>query len=238
MDELGDSVERLTAALGEDIYIGSGASNEMTGLVTTNGALMDTGTYAGIDRSDNALAQWKGNVLANSGTARPLTRPLMRSMRKTIYEKSGFKPDLIVTSPAQFANYGELFGEQRRYLTEIRLAGLGKITLDAGFEALEFDGIPVIEDQFCPDDMMLFLNTRFVDICHLPDGPNEFNGAKGMVDLQGTPEEQLGMARVPLQARLQPLAVQGDAMPYALFCYPQVRCKRPNACGVIDDLAV
>jgi hypothetical protein len=61
--------------------------------------------------------------------------------------------------------------------------------------------------------------------------------SRGQISLHGTPEEQYGAAATKLTARVQPLAITGDALKFALYCYPQVQLKRPNTCGVIEDLA-
>jgi hypothetical protein len=233
IDELGDCVERLAKGIAIDIYSGSGAANFIFGLVATGGGIMDTGTYAGIDRA--VQAQWRGTVMSNGGTPRALTFDLMREMRRRIYNASGLKNDLIITTPELHEKYGKLFGQQRRYVTEIRMRGQN-ITLDGGYMMLEFDGIPVLEDVDCPASRMLFLNTRFVRVLQLPDQADNVNQSMGMIGLSGTPEEQLGQPTAKLTARINPLGRTGDTYKFQLICYPQLQVRRPNSCGVITDL--
>jgi len=238
LDELGDSVERLASRLNIDFWSGDGTGENMFGLLAAAGGLQDSGVYAGIDRA--AVAQWQGNVLDNAGTGRALTFDVMREMRRTIYEASGEKPDLIVCSPALHEKYGRLFGAERRYVDQIRMRG-NTIRLDGGYQVLEFDGIPVIEDKDCPTEsatqhQMVFLNSRHVEIMQLADQSDRVNNGLSMARLGGTPEEHMGSGEFGLQARVQPLAITGDAYKFALYVYPQVCVKRPNACGVIKDL--
>jgi len=233
VDELGDCVERLAKGIAIDLYTGAGGTDQIFGLVATGGGIMNTGTYAGIDRA--VRTQWQGTVMANGGTPRALTFDLMREMRRRIYNASGLKPDLVVTTPELHEKYGKLFGQQRRYIQEIRLRGQ-TITLDGGYQMLEFDGIPVLEDVDCPSGHMIFLNTRYLKVCQLPDETNEVNQSMAMIGLAGTEEEQLGTPGRRIRARINPLGRNGDLYRFQLICYPQLQVRRPNSCGVITDL--
>lgn len=233
VDELGDCVERLAKGIAIDLYTGTGATDHIMGLVYTGGGIMSTGQYANIDRG--TYPQWAGTVMSNGAIGRALTFDLMREMRRRIYSASGLKPDLIVTTPELHEKYGKLFGQQRRYVQEIRLRGQ-TITLDGGYQMLEFDGIPVLEDVDCPEDNMLFLNTRYVRVLQLADQVDSVNNSMSMVGLAGTPEEQLGQPSSKLTARINPLGRDGDSYKFQLICYPQLQVRRPNSCGVITDL--
>lgn len=233
VDELGDCVERLAKGIAIDLYSGSGATNVIMGLVASSGAIMSTGTYAGIDRG--TYPQWAGNVMSNGAVGRALTFDLMREMRRRIYVASGLKPDLIITTPELHEKYGKLFGQQRRYVTEVRMRGQN-ILLDGGYQMLEFDGIPVLEDNDCVTGDMLFLCTRHIKVQQLADQADAINQSMSMVGLAGTPEEQFGQPNAKLTARVNPLGRDGDVYKFQLICYPQLQVKRPNSCGVIQDL--
>lgn len=233
-DELGDSVERLAKGISQALYTGDGSPDAIMGLCdNTAGALLDTGTYAGINRVTRP--QWAANVDDNGGVGRALTFDLMRDMRTQIYTASGLKPDLIVTTPALHGKFGSLFGQNRRYVQDIYLRGQ-KITLSGGYGALFFDDIPVVEDVDCPVGEMLFLNTRLMDIRQLPDPAQAISQAMGSVTVQGSEEEQFGAPTGKLTARINPLARSGDKFKFQLICYPQLRVRRPNAFGRIKDL--
>ena len=231
-EELSESITRLAVAIAYDLYVGTGATNHINGLVTatsTAGALAATGTYATIARS--GYAQWAGNVLSNGAVERALTLELMRDMDRTIYTASGKNADLIVCGPLAHEAYGNLLGQPRRYVQDVTVRGI-KITLDGGFKSLEFDGVPVIRDSLCPAGYMLFLNTEQVHLKQPPMMP----GNRGMVALAGTPESQFGAGSMKLTAKVKALAETGDHVKIALFAYPQIQVKRPNACGMISDL--
>lgn len=237
--ELMDAVQRLTKNMARDIWTAAGSGGAMTGLfggstLQTNAPLSASGTYATINRS--TYAGWSSNVLSNGGTPRALSFQLMRDMRRTIYDACGEMPDLIVCDSFQHEKYGMLFGDQRRYVQDITLRGQ-KFTLDGGYKALEFDGIPIVCDSNAPAGQMTFLNTQYVKVCQVADGVDEVNGSKGMMRLAGTGEEQFGDGQTSLFCRINPLAKTGDAYKFHLCLYPQVKVQRCNAQGVLADLA-
>lgn len=236
--EAGEAARRLAAAVNSALWTGTGASNQLNGLYsttgTTYGALIATGTYAGISRS--TYSEWACNVDAGSSVNRELSLDLMRDMRRTIYTASGLMPDLIVTDPIQYEKYGRLFGTQRVYYQDINLQGKGRITLDGGFQALMFDGIPVIQDKDHPSGKMSFFNTNFCYLSQLPYDPAMADGG-GDVALAGSAEEQFGEGSTKFSAKIIPLARTGDSKLFELVCYPQIVVERPNTCGSITYLA-
>jgi hypothetical protein len=236
-EEIEESVQRLALKIAQDIYTGTGAADNINGLLTASGAapaIAATGIYAGINRA--TYSQWDATVMSNGAVPRPLTVDLLREMRRRVYTASGEKPDLIVTDPIQHEKYGATFGTNRRYLQDIFLRGQ-MIKLDGGYQVLEFDGIPVVEDVNHPTGKVTFLNTRHCHLKQLPSPADALNGGKGNITLHGTPEEQYGQQAMKLSARVQPLAITGDALKFALFTYPQIQLKRPNTTGVIEDLS-
>lgn len=241
VEKMDRAITRLTQNIATDIYLGTAnTSDTIWGLTPSAGGMKATGSYAGLDRSTYPL--WAGNELLNGGVARALSITLMRDMRRSIYVASGLMPDLIVCDPIQFEKYGLLFGAQRSYRQDVYLRGQ-KITLDGGFMALDFDGIPVIQDKNCPAGKMLFINTKHVKIKQLTDAVAQTaslthgDEAMGnMIRLHGTSEEQLNSSQTALSARVQALAMTGDAFKVQLICYPQVQVERPNCTGILGDL--
>lgn len=231
-EQLRDSSQRLAKGIAIDLYTGSGATNFIHGLLATAGPLSATGIYAGINRA--SFPQWASNVFGNGGVPRALDRNLMRRVRRLVYIASGMKPDLIMCSPVIHEIYGNTFQAERRYLQEVRLRGQ-TIVLDGGWAALEFDGIPVIEDVDCPDGEMLFLSTSMLAIKQLPD-IGAGNPAMDQVGIKGTPEEQFGDRGPQITARVNALARSGDKVNMQLIAYLNLQLRRPNSCGRLTDL--
>jgi hypothetical protein len=233
-DDLMDSSQRLASAIAAAMYTGTGAANHIHGLMATAGPLSATGTYAGIARG--TYSQWGSNVIAAAGA--PLTLALMRQMRRTIYTASGEKPDVIICDPEMHEVYGALMGTERRYVDNVRVRGQ-EIKLDGGYQVLEFDGIPVIEDVQATAKAMMFLNTRFLYLSQLPDPTKAFTQPMAMnnIPLVGTTEEQYGIGNTKLTARIIPLAKLGDAYKFQLISYPALVSRRCNVHGVISGLA-
>lgn len=232
-EEIEESVTRLASAIGVDLYSGDGSTDTIMGLIATNGPMKATGSYANISRS--TYPQWAANILSNGAVERALTFALMRKMDRTVYTASGRHTDLIVCDPVVHEKYGELFGDQRRYTQDVYVRG-EKVTLRGGYKALEFDGTPVVKDKNCPAGKMLFLDTSSLLIRPLPHAPDAVNQGRGMIALHGTAEDQFGPAKNVLTARINPLAISGDAYKFQLICYPQLQGKRCNCLGTIEDL--
>lgn len=234
-EKLDRAVMRLTKKLNAHMYSGNpGASPaEIAGLVHASGPLVASGSYAGVATA--TYSSWASNVLANGGSGRDLTVQLMRDMRVSIFNACGERPDLIVCDATQQERYGSLLGPSRRYVQDVFVRGQ-KVTLDGGYQALDFDGIPVIADPNCPSGKMIFLNTKYVAIRQLPPAAMPMGISSATIRLHGTAEEQLGQTATGLVARINLLAITGDAYKFQLILYPQLQVKRPNACGVLADL--
>lgn len=231
-DELGDSVERLARAIADATYNDDGGTDEIHGLYGTVEAIGDAGVYAGVNRA--VTTQWQGNVIDAAGGDISFT--FLRRSRREVYTASGERIDVYITDPIQHEKIGLLYQQERRYVDYVRVRGQ-KIQLDGGYQVLEFDGIPIIEDVQHPAAKISGLNTRHVRWWQLPDSPTAMNRAMGRIGLAGTPEEQFGDSRMKLTARIQPLAITGDAFKFALYSYPQLQVRRCNATVQIKNLS-
>lgn len=235
---LEDAAMDLVSQINAAIYAGTGSSGQLYGLVG-GGALAATGTYANVNRS--TYAEWAGNVLANGGTPRVLTKPLLDQLEANIYTASGMPPDVIVCSPAIAQEYEQLFDSVKRVMVERgELSAMGNgntvsgepmIARNSGYTGLTYKGIPIYRDRNCPTAQLFMLNSQTCEIKVLPQ-----------VDLGTTPlVENKAMSGAPgnptgISARVESLAKTGDADKFQLKSYLQVVVRRPNANGYLDDL--
>lgn len=229
--EIRDSSNRLAHALATEFYEGNGAGERMTGLL--GGAILDSGTYASINRA--TYSQWRATVRGNGGIGRALSFSLLRDTSTRIYKACGLRPNFIVCGPSTHDQYGALFGDQRRYITDINTPG-GMIKLAGGYRALEFDGVPIMEDVNCPEGKVLFLNLDYLLFRQLPQPGQVATRSAGERPLETAPEQTKGGGPVPVRVRIQPLAITGDKYKFALYSYPQVQVRRPQAFGVLEDI--
>jgi len=233
-EEMGYSVERLAVAIAADVYDGDGTTDTIMGLFdATNGALLDSGTYAGLSRAGRTY--WRGNVVDAGGAG--LSFSLIRQLKRAIYNASGTNPDILFCDATQHDYLGDLYGANRRYLQEVVRADGSVIKLDGGYAALEFDGTMVLKDKRCPASTFGAINSTHVSMAQLANSPKQLEVGTGMLMLGGTPETQKGEGRTKLTAQILPLAMTGRAVKTALYCDPQLVVKRPNSCGYITGLA-
>ncbi|GAC1576971.1 MAG: hypothetical protein NVS3B7_10100 [Candidatus Elarobacter sp.] len=230
-----NSAMKLVSTVNADLFTGSGA-NAITGLST---ALAATGTYAGIAKG--TYAEWAGNVYANGGVARNLTKDLMDQTEAGIYTASSLTPDCIVASPGVVRKFESLFDQMNRVIlaggevsTVQRNVGSGAVLPDAvGWTGLSYKGIPVYRDRNCPTGTMYMLNRSMIQLQYLPQ-PSVNTAAIAQDRLmQGLPDTNM----VGLAARLEAMAKTGDADKFTMKIYLQLAVLRPNTCGVIQDIS-
>lgn len=229
---------RLSLGLAKEVYRGTGTAGTGGGtrmIGFDGGAILDTGTYAGLDRA--TYPQWASTIVGNGGIARDVSVKLMHKMQRKVQNASGMTPNLIVGGTATVEQYGLLFGDQRRYNDEINVPGAGPMRLDGGFRTLEFNGIPVMPDLNAPEGKLYFLNTGVVLLRQLPQpGQRALPLVVGELELMG---QNLNAPRVktPIRVRIQALGPKGDKFQFQLVAYIQLQVRQPNACGVLTDLA-
>lgn len=117
---------------------------ELTGLK----ALFGKGALYGIDRTDKA---WMTPITVNIA-ATGLKSDTIQIVMDRLEEASGSKVNFILCS-----------WDVRRALTKVLASEQNRvcdsITLEGGFQALSYNGIPVVVDRFCPKGTMYLLNT-------------------------------------------------------------------------------
>lgn len=112
-----------------------------------------------------AAGPWKAVVLANGGTLRPISDPLVMQIIETIRARSKRTPNLAVCRPGVVLKYSELFLPLRR------LDGQD-VQLKGGYKPLAAivhagGAIPVIGENDCPDSRVFFLDTGGIRMADL-----------------------------------------------------------------------
>ena len=240
--EMDTASERLGSAMGLHLWTGTGASNQVMGLIDpTSGALLDTGTYATIDKA--AVTQFQGNVIsATTFNGGALTPALLRKGLTKVFKtaRGSKRPTLGVFSAEAFDKYAAIFDPQRRYefMTELSVGGR-KIVLDAGVDVMTFGGIPFIRDISIPETTtgtLAMLNTNEVLIRYLPQPTSDelLNGVNITVTEDGTVQSK----GIGLTGKLIELARNGDRRRFAIYVYWQVQCRTPNTNLLVTGLNI
>lgn len=223
-----NAAEKLAKQLDTDLYVGAGG-DALVGLDSAIGSTSNT--YATIDRSSGSNAFWRPTVSDSASAV--ISFAQIRSDLAAIKNACGYKPDLAMVSPATYNKIAALYDPLKQYVYQtvetVQSAG-ETITLDGGVGALKFDGCYFVEDSFCPDNKIYYLNSRHVRIEYQPA---EASLAMGLGDeammLGGLTD---GFDVIPLNIVMELLAKTGDSQKGYLKCYPQLGVERPNACGV------
>jgi len=173
---------------------GSGNSGkDITGLFA---AIADTGTYAGLDRG--SYTWWKSYVNANGGTPRALSEELVRTVKSTV-EARGGRVTAIYAGSTQWYKYGDLLRAERRQQNPVSLTG--------GYQALDFEGVPLIKVPGYPQSRMDFVDEALLEYVVLKD------------------------------FEAKPMAKTKDSDVIWVTHYSQLVCRNPYRMGSLQDLA-
>jgi hypothetical protein len=199
---------------------GTYTSGEWGGLA----AVVDNdNTYLGINRSTGTNRFWRSTVLANSGTLRALTWPLIHSLRSEVAKQGVGKivaPDwCYMANQGVFAAYGDLLGPQVRFNQTNEL-----LKLDGGWSSLEIFGAPLYEDIHCPRNNLFALYKPSINF----RVAKKRNRVFWTVDYDGGPY------------RMQPGTTAGtinSVVLYQMEGFVTIVSERPNLHGRLDDLS-
>ena len=182
---------------------GSGNSGkDITGLFA---AISDTGTYAGLDRG--TYTWWKSYVSANAGTPRALTEELMRDVKSTV-EARGGRIGAIYAGSKQWYAYGDLLRVERRQYTPYVVNQVQTPNgLTGGYQALDFEGIPLIKVPGYSQTRMDFVDEELLEYVVLKD------------------------------FEAKPMARTKDSDVIWVTHYSQLVCRNPYRMGSLQDLA-
>ena len=173
---------------------GTGNSGkDVTGLFA---AIADTGTYAGLDRG--TYTWWKSYVSANGGTPRNLTEELIRTAKSAVEARGGRVTEIYCGS-TQWYRYGDLLRAERRQQNPTSLTG--------GYQALDFEGVPLIKVPGYPQTRMDFVDKELFEYVVLKD------------------------------FEAKPMAKTKDSDVIWVIHYSQLVCRNPYRMGSLQDLA-
>ena len=129
-----------------------------------------TNYIGGVNRATSGNTWFHCNMLGNGGTDRPLTLDLMQQAFDQCEIERDTSPGIILTNHALKRRYASLLVADKRYPPG------GEITLDGGYKALEFNGVPLVAD---PDasltltpqklERMYFVSLPSLEVAQLED---------------------------------------------------------------------
>lgn len=154
------SMQKLASHINGQIYTGAGGSDEIVGLST---AVDASGIYAGLNRASETY--WRAYEVDSSNAS--LTLGQIRTDLSTIYESSGFRPDIALCRSATRDKVKALFDPSRQWGRDVMTAR-GRVTLENSADVVVVDGCQFIEDKDAPANAIYYLNSREYEIEVLP----------------------------------------------------------------------
>lgn len=180
--------------LGAAVYLHDCKDYELTGLE----AIFGEGELYGVDRSVSPMMMpYKQEDVGE------ISENVIQKAIDTIEENSGSKVNFIVCSWGVKRALAEYFRTYKVAMPTTEFSG--------GFKAMDFNGIPVVADRFCPEGTMYLLNTDDFTIHQLCDW-KWLEGEDGKI-LKQIPGKPVYTA--------------------TLVKYAELMCARPNGQGAL-----
>lgn len=228
-----DAITAISSKINSDIIVGTGTGTggnpTIIGLLA---ALLDSGSYAGINPGTSGQEAWVGNVVANGGVGRSLTLDLLSKAEQLQYVASGQSSDVLVTTPGVKTKYEGLFNASQR----MNAGANGPIArMDASSEDLYWRGRQILREKDMSAGYLLGLNSQELELRVLPWAPVPDGTPMTMrqlVSSNGDDAKLLGA-----MVNVYPLARTGSAVKFAAEIYCQLKVRRRNQHFMIKDIS-
>ena len=236
-DEIRDAIDYLATLMSSHTYAGNVAASpaQLAGLAA---GIDSSGSYAGIDPA--TYTEWASSE--NSLASASLSFSTLRSnLIRPVKDACGMYPKFVTCDGTTFDKIGDLFGDQRRYITEVMSVDGRQVDLKlaGGFRALEVDGIPYIEDRHATANTLYAFGPDSVHYEQVPSvGPEQAGVVvAAMKQLTGVTlqEDEVAAMLKAATARLQPtiemMGKTGDNVKAMVKVYAQLGVRHRNRCG-------
>jgi hypothetical protein len=190
----------------DDISFTDGTASN-TGFAAASAPAVDTLQGLNVD----TYTWWKSQVDSHASGRYAGQRALTLNLMQKMFDKveiavgMGQGPNVILTTHALRREYLDLMQADRR--------SVNTMSLDGGWQALDYNGVPLMVDTDAIDGEMYFLTTQYLNIFR-------------MSDFEWMQKDGAILARI----------TGYDAYEAVLFRYAELGCKRRNAQGVLTDL--
>ena len=148
--------------LATDVFTGTDAN----GVVGLASAINTTNTYGAISGGD--FSWWRSTVNTASHTTANLKTAASTSYFWTLLgtafaacTNGGGTPNLVVTTHAIFNIIESIAIAQQRFE---RFNKRSQALADNGFSVIQYRGIPIVADEFCPAFSLYVLNTKYLNM--------------------------------------------------------------------------
>lgn len=238
-EEIGDAVDELALKFSAACYTGNPSASpaELSGVDT----MVVGNTYAGIDKTAlTTPADWESSVVTILKSA--LDEDTLReNLIRPFKNATGRNPEFITCDGEIYDIIGTFLGTNRRTTDTVTTAAAGVVNLKlrGGFNALEFDGIPIIEDRHATANTIYAWDSRMSSFRQVPAiqdamvAPEAISAGVAALTGSGLPPEMVSQvmasriadSRTRLQPSVHHLAKLGDSERLMVKCYVQLRHK-------------
>lgn len=224
LQQVAMKLKALVKLMEEHCLLSTGAGGYSKSIKGLPWWIADTGVLGvGSFQVDRAVDTWAKSIIVDAASGSKVTIALMRQMRDALETQRGMTPDVYLCARNQLTNWQvELEGSSRARVQYTTL----KVG-DSEFEALYFDGVPIIA-------IPGYSTTRI-------DGINwDLWKFKVLLDPDDneTPQVVEGLEHAGFPFNLHALPVSTSHYAAEVEIFPSLTCAEPwNQCGLIGLLA-
>lgn len=238
-EEIEQATKDLADKIASDLFAGTVAN----GLVGLQSMIDDGNTYAGIDRSSAANANFRSVVVDNitaGPTAQELSTAVLNQLDQEFFDANGYG---FVEQPGRFTGVSgaALQNKYRTMMESIDLSALSNAHFvnqanssgQLGIGSVGFMGVPFLRDRNvsaaagdeADTGRLYVLDMSMIDLCVLsssPDGQiHQIQGYQSAPDIDGIP------------AKIEILGSTGESVNGYVKTYVQLATKDPKAAGCL-----
>jgi hypothetical protein len=167
-----DAIVKSVTSTTVSIYNGTGSAPVATNIVTKPNAYNNELTGLSAIVNTGASAATFNNLFSVPTATYPKWSSFVRTTSEDPTEinlqhgwkeavRQGAKIKFLITTFGVQSKYGTLLTPNKRYTNTIKLKG--------GFEGPEFNGVPMIADNYCPNKNLFYIDPEVLEIIHADD---------------------------------------------------------------------
>lgn len=217
--ELRAGSRELVQKIGDQLFSGDGTSGAICGLEV---AIDDGNTYGGLNRATVANEPMRSYV-ADPGSPTSISLALIRADISGIEKRCGRRPTLAVVSFEVMNKIAALFDSNASYQIDVLRPDGGKVTFNAGYDAVRIHGCTFVADGNCTANAIYYLNPEEVCLRVVPG----LVGVDSVVFPMGDDGGAIG-----LPCTFVELPADGDFKRFGMHVQCQLEVSNPAACGV------
>lgn len=226
-EEMELAAKAIAKDIENDLFAGAGTSNTIAGVAA---AILDSGTYAGIDSSSKTW--FKSGAFGTAGSELAMTLAGFGDFEEACFDQFGAplgEADAYFTTSSLYGKYTSLLGANPQQVVNSPTPGAPGVDLAGGARSLSYNGVPVLRSGSCTAERIYALCRDEIELRYLP--VTLPGGAPLMVEPIPVGDTNSG-DEVPAFLHVKRLGASGAAEDFFVYAQVQLVAKSRFAHGI------